>query len=84
MKIITGIIGFLIVLTSHAGFADGICDMVETSQDGTVWEAVADVKVNKRRLAVHKFDFRKVRDVRVTVTETYGDPSARIFEIGVW
>jgi hypothetical protein len=57
---------------------------VETSQDGTDWELVADVKVNKRRLAVHRFAARKVRDVRVTVTETYGDPSARVFEIGVW
>ena len=57
---------------------------VETSQDGTAWEEVADVKVNKRRLAVHRFAARKVRDVRVTVTETYGDPSARVFEIGVW
>jgi hypothetical protein len=57
---------------------------VETSQDGTAWEEVADVKVNKRRLAVHRFATRKVRDVRVTVTETYGDPSVRIFEIGVW
>ena len=45
---------------------------------------LADVKVNKRRLAVHKFAPRAVREVRVTVTETYGAHSARIFEVGVW
>jgi hypothetical protein len=57
---------------------------VETSTDGVTWETLADVKVNRRRLAVHRFAPRAVREVRVTVTETYGAPSARIFEVGVW
>ena len=57
---------------------------VETSTDGVAWETLADVKANRRRLAVHRFAPRTVREVRVTVTETYGAPSARIFEVGVW
>jgi hypothetical protein len=57
---------------------------VEISKDGDKWETIADVKVNKLRLAVHKFAPKTVRAVRVTVMETYGSPSARIFEVGVW
>jgi hypothetical protein len=57
---------------------------VEISKDGVNWETIADVKVNKRRLVVHKFAPQAVREVRVTVTETYGSPSARVFEVGVW
>ena len=57
---------------------------VETSADGMSWERVADVPRNVRRLAVHRFASRKVLAVRVTVRETYGDESARVFEIGLW
>ena len=57
---------------------------MEISKDGIAWETVADVKVNRRRLAVHRFAPKAVRQVRVTVSETYGAPSARVFEIGVW
>ena len=57
---------------------------MEISKDGIAWETVADVKVNRRKLAVHRFAPRSVRQVRVTVAETYGAPSARIFEVGVW
>ena len=57
---------------------------VEISADGIAWETVADVKVNRRRLDVHRFAPKAVRQVRVTVSETYGAPSARVFEIGVW
>lgn len=57
---------------------------VETSLDGVTWETVADVKSNRSMLAVHRFAPRRVREVRVTVTETYGSASARVFEIGLW
>ena len=57
---------------------------VETSPDGVRWETVAEETRNSRRLAVHRFPPRRVAAVRVTVRETYGDASARVFEIGVW
>ena len=57
---------------------------VEVSPDGERWESVADVERNTRRMAVHGFSARKVAAIRVTVRETYGDASARVFEIGLW
>ena len=57
---------------------------VEVTADGVRWDALADVRRNVRRLAVHRFSPREVKAVRVTVGETYGDASARIFEIGIW
>ena len=58
--------------------------VVEVSTDGSSWQKIADVARNTRRLAVHGFAARTVAAVRVTVRETYGDASARVFEIGVW
>ena len=57
---------------------------VEATADGVHWDEIADVRQNVRRLAVHRFPSREVKAVRVTVRETYGDASARIFEIGMW
>ena len=57
---------------------------LEASPDGVRWEVLADVGRNARRLAVHRFPARKLLAVRVEVRETYGDASARIFEIGLW
>ena len=57
---------------------------VEVSPDGERWEPVADVDRNTRRLAVHEFSARKVAAIRVTVRETYGDASARVFEVGLF
>ena len=57
---------------------------VEVSEDGRRWRVVADVRDNCRRLAVHRFPPLRVACVRVTVTATYGDPSARIFQIAAW
>ena len=54
---------------------------VEVSADGKTWETVADVTDNRRRLAIHRFARREIAAIRVTVSSTYGDPSARIFEI---
>ena len=56
---------------------------VEVKCGGT-WTKVADEKGNYLRHRVHRFDARKVTAVRVTVTATWGDPSARIFEIRVY
>lgn len=49
-------------------------------EDGK-WELIADVKDNARRMAVHTFPARKIRAVKVTVSGTWGDSSARVFEI---
>ena len=57
---------------------------VEATADGVHWDEIADVRQNVRRLAVHRFPSREVKAVRVTVRETFGDASARIFEIGTW
>ena len=57
---------------------------VEVTADGINWDALADVRQNVRSLAVHRFSPRDVKAVRVTVGETYGDASARVFEIGIW
>ena len=54
---------------------------LEVSQDGVVWRKVADDADNFLRLRVHRFPAQEVRALRVTVTATHGDPSARIFEI---
>ena len=48
---------------------------------GGEWKKVAEVKDNWRRLAVHDFARCEATAVRVTVTETWGDESAQIFEI---
>ena len=57
---------------------------VEVTVDGTNWRTVANVTDNCRRLAVHRFAPCRIAAVRVTVRETYGDPSARIFAVGLW
>lgn len=54
---------------------------LEVSVDGEKWEQVADVKDSCRRLAVHRFPAREVASIRLSVRETWGDPSARVFEI---
>ena len=57
---------------------------VEVSPDGEIWTSVADVSRNTSRLAVHGFSACKVAAIRVTVRETYGDASARVFEVGLF
>jgi hypothetical protein len=54
---------------------------LDVSVDGGKWERIADVKDNCRRLAVHRFPARKVAAIRLSVRETWGDLSARVFEI---
>ena len=51
---------------------------------GGEWTELASEARNDLRHRVHGFDEKEVSAVRVTVTETWGDPSARIFEIRVY
>ena len=45
------------------------------------WETIADVKDNAKRMAVHTFPARAIKAVKVTVSGTWGNPSARVFEV---
>ena len=52
--------------------------------DGKAWRTLASEKENGLRHRVHRFKACSLSAIRVTVTETWGDPSARIFEIRVY
>ena len=52
--------------------------------DGTAWKTLVDEKENKLRLRVHHFDKQELKTIRVIVRETWGDSSARIFEVRVY
>ena len=52
--------------------------------DGKEWRTLASEKENGLRHRVHRFEACSLSAIRVTVTETWGDPSARIFEIRVY
>ncbi len=45
------------------------------------WKTVADVKHNYQRRRIHRFDPVKTAKIRVLITATHGDTSARIFEV---
>ena len=49
--------------------------------DGTAWQTVAEVAGNIMRKRTHTFEAVKAEKIRITVKETWGDPSARIMEI---
>lgn len=51
---------------------------------GDGWVKVVDETENWRRLAVHSFAPRKIRSLRVVCRETWGSPSAQIFEVRVY
>ena len=52
--------------------------------DGRDWTPLATETCNKVRHRIHKFQCRTVTAVRIRIDETWGDPSARIFEIRVY
>ena len=52
--------------------------------DGKTWKTLAEETENKLRLRIHPFDEQKLSAVRVTVRETWGDASARIFEVRLY
>ena len=56
---------------------------VEGCVDGT-WKPLATESENVLRHRIHAFETATLSALRVTVTETWGDPSARIFEIRVY
>ena len=49
--------------------------------DGECWKTVASVTDNFMRKRTHTFEATEVHRVRITVRETWGDPSARIMEV---
>ena len=49
--------------------------------DGRSWLQIADIRDNFMRKRVHTFPEFTVERIRVTVKETWGDPSARITEV---
>ena len=52
--------------------------------DGTEWRTLAEENDNGLRLCIHRFKACSLSAVRVTVTETWGDPAARICEVRVY
>ena len=52
--------------------------------DGSEWITLATETRNTVRHRVHKFQSRTVTAVRIRIDETWGDPSARIFEVRVY
>lgn len=49
--------------------------------DGKAWIRLAEETYNYQRLRIHRFDTIEASKLRLTVHETGGDPSARVFEI---
>ncbi|WP_136078427.1 FAD-dependent oxidoreductase [Pontiella desulfatans] len=49
--------------------------------NGSEWLALATVENNYLRRRIHRFDAVKTSRIRVLITATNGDPSARIYEI---
>jgi hypothetical protein len=52
--------------------------------DGKEWRTLASEKENGLRHRIHRFEACRLTALRVTVTETWGDPSARLFEVRVY
>lgn len=57
--------------------------VVEILSDGK-WQQVAEERENWRRLAVHGFSERRITAMRIVCRETWGSPSAQIFEVRVY
>ena len=51
---------------------------------GGRWETVVTETDNWRRLAVHGFGSREITALRLVCKETWGDPSAQVFEVRVY
>jgi len=52
--------------------------------DGVDWTVVAEVKGNYQRRRVHRFEPVEATHLRLEVTATNGDPSARLYETRVY
>ena len=51
---------------------------------GGTWRTLAEEGDNGLRLRDHRFEACRLESLRVTVMDTWGDPSARIFEVRVY
>ena len=49
--------------------------------NGSDWKTVADVKANYQRRRIHRFNAVETSKIRVLVSATNGDKSARIYEV---
>jgi hypothetical protein len=52
--------------------------------DGRQWRSLANVTENFQRRRVHRFETVTAEKVRLTVSATNGDPSARVYEIRLY
>ena len=68
---------------SETGTGDYRESPVEILVDGK-WRMVVEEDENFLRHRIHAFPETEITALRVTVAETWGDPSARLFEIRVY
>ena len=57
---------------------------VEGQLESGDWTLLAEDKDNLQRHRIHRFSPQDVKAVRITVLSTWGDPSARIFEVRLY
>ena len=63
------------------GVATCVKDYTVAVFDESKWICVADNKENFMRKRTHRFNAVTAQKLRITVTKTWGDPSARIMEV---
>ena len=59
-------------------------DFTCSVKTGDDWRGIARVTDNHQRRSTLHFDAVQADAVRIKVTATWGDPSARIYEVGVY
>ena len=69
------------ILSLSAEVPDCVRDYILELFDGKDWVKAADVTGNFMRKRTHRFDSMPAEKIRVTVTATNGDRSAKITEI---
>jgi len=73
--------GFAARMPPRAPIAECVADYrLEAEVEGG-WKPLADVRGNYQRRRIHRFDPVRATKLRLTVTRTNGDPSARVFEV---
>lgn len=66
---------------SHRMPPEAVRDYQVQVLEGNEWKTVADVKGNYQRRRIHRFGSVDTSKIRVLVSATNGDPSARIYEV---
>ena len=56
---------------------------LEIKADGK-WKTISQVRGNIMRHVCIRFDMETCEAIRISVLETHGDPSARIFEVRIY